>query len=123
MNAIGIAMFTGLLTLVIYLFLRLSLQHKLLRQLQEEQRILAEVWRTEQPDLSRFIGSKPGPFITIEILNAVELASQTSRIGRLIGKYAPNTLQRMVVKRTADNMRHQMTEHGVQVEVVVHGLE
>ena len=122
MNTVGIAMFTVLLTIVTYLFLRLSMQRKLVRQLREEQQILAEGWRAEQADLSRFIGSRTSPIITIEILNAIELASQTSGVGGLIGKCAPETIRRMVVKRTADTLRDQMTEHGVQVEVVVHGL-
>lgn len=122
MSAVGIAMFTVLLTVVTYLFWRLSVQRKLVRQLRDEQRILAEGWRAEQDDLSRFIGSRTSPFITIEILNAIELVSQTTSVGGLIGKFAPGTIHRMVVRRTADTLRDQMTDHGVQVKVVVHGL-
>jgi len=70
--------------------------------------------------LSQFIKSKPNPFITIEILNAVELATKASKVGGLISKYAPDLMHRIVVKRTADTMRDQMTEHGVQVVIQVH---
>lgn len=122
MNSVTSVIFLVLLAAVVYLYLRLSAQRKLLAQLREEQRALAESWRSEQTDLSEFINSKPTPFITIEILNAVELATKESIVGGLIGKCAPDMMHRMVVKRTADTMRDQMTEHGVQVEVEVHGL-
>ena len=122
MNSVAIVIFSVLLTAIAYLFLRLSAQRKVLAQLREEQQALAQAWRSEQADLSRFIGSKPNPFITIEILNAVELATKASKVGGLIGRCAPDMMHRMVVRRTADTMRDQMTEHGVQVEVEVHGL-
>jgi len=122
MTSVATAMFSVLLTVVAYLFLRLSAQRRLLQQLREEQRTMAKVWRVEQAELSQFIGSKPGPFITIEILNPVELVSQTSIVGGLIGKCAPDMIHRIVVKRTADTMRDQMTENGVQVEVGIHGF-
>jgi len=123
MNSVTNGIFIVLLAAVVYLFLRLSAQRKLLAQLREEQRALAEAWRSEQADLSRFIESKPNPFITIEILNAVELATKESIVGGLIGKCAPDMMHRLVVKRTADTMRDQMMGHGVQVEVEVHGLD
>ena len=122
MNSFAVAIFSVLLAAVAYLSVRLSAQRKLLVQLREEQQALAEAWRSERADLSRFIGSKPNPVITIEILNAVELATKASKVGGLIGKCAPDLMHRMVVRRTADAMRDQMTEHGVQVKVEVHGL-
>ena len=122
-NSFAIFAFSVLLAAVVSLSIRLSAQRKLLLQIREEQRALAEFRRGEAAELSQFIGSKPNPIITIEILNAVELAGKSSRVAGLIGRCAPDVLHRMVVKRTADNLRDQMTEHGVQVEVQVHGLK
>lgn len=110
----------GLLALVIYLLLKLIAQRKLLLQLQEEQQSLAQAWVLEQADLSRFVSARSAPVISIEILNAVELAAKNSVFGGLIGKYMPDRISRIVIKRTADTMRSQMEENGMQVEVRVH---
>lgn len=103
------------------LLVLLAEQRKLILQLRAEQRSVAEMLRRDQAaELSEFIQSQPGPIITIEILNAVEVAAQSSIIGGLVAKIAPDTIHRIVVKRTADTMRSQMTEHGVEVQVLVH---
>ena len=121
MSSVGIALFAALLVVTAYLYLKLTAQRQLLLQLQKELRALAEAWRSERADLSDFVGSRPNPVITIEILNAVEIASKNSKFAGLIGKYAPDMIRKMVIKGTAKNMRDQMKEHGVQVEVKVHG--
>jgi len=123
MHSFGNALFIVLLAVVAYLFLRLAAQRELLSQLKDEQRTLAEAWRAGRVDLSEFTGSKQNPIITIEILNAVELAAKQSKFGGMIGKYAPDMIRKMVIKRTADTMRDQMTGNGVHVEVQVHGLD
>jgi len=123
MNAFAVVLLVGLLGIVVYLLLKLSAQRRLLLQLQQEQQSLAEAWRLEQTDLSKFISTRAAPVISIEILNAVEVAANNSTFGRLIGKYMPDKISRIVIKRTADNMREQMEENGVHVDVKVHGLD
>ena len=106
---------------LICLFVRLAEQRKLILQLLEEQRMGEQTpGRGQVTDFSDFNQSQPGPIITIEILNAVEVAAQSSVIGGLIGRFAPDTIQRLVVRRTAETMRSQMTDHGVEVQVRVH---
>jgi len=120
MNAFVNAILLLLLSGLVYLVVRLSVQRKLLAQLQEDQRALAEFRCTEEASFCQLCGSKSNPFITIEILNAVELATKASKVGGLIGKCAPGLMHRIVIRRTANTMRNQMTEHGVQVVVKVH---
>ena len=103
------------------LLFQLSAQRRLILQLREEQRSLAAtLLQNRAADLSDFLHANPGPIITIEILNPVEVAGQSSLIGGLIARFAPDTIHRIVVNRTADTMRDQMTEHGVEVQVLVH---
>lgn len=123
MSWVGIFLFSILLALGLIVLIRQAALRRLLLQLQEEQKALSEAWRAEQADLSRFIGATPRPMITIEILNAVEIAARHSKFGRLIGKYKPDMIRKQVYKSTAKNMRQQMSEHGVQVEVRVEGLD
>jgi len=123
MSWITISLCSVFLAIVSFLLLRQAALRRLLLQLQGEQQALSETWRAEQTELSRFLGVTPRPIITIEILNAVELAANQSRFGRLIGRYKPDMIRRQVYKHTAENMRVQMSEHGVQVEVRVHGID
>jgi len=123
MSWITIALCSIFVAIVSFLLIRQATLRRLLLQLQGEQRALSEAWRAEQTDLSRFLGVTPRPIITIEILNAVELAASQSTFGRLIGRYKPDIIRKQVYKHTAENMRTQMSEHGVQVEVRVHGLD
>lgn len=120
MDSVIIAVSILVFAALAYLCIRLSTQRNLILQLHAEQRALAAILRQEHADLTHFIQSQPGPIITIEILNAVEVASQSSILAGLAGKLAPDTIQRVVVKRTADMMRAQMAEHGVDVQVLVH---
>ena len=123
MSSIGIALFISLFVVIAYLYLKLAGQRRMLLQLQKELRALAEAWQTEQADLSGFVGLRPNPIISIEILNAVEVASKNSKFAELIGKYAPEMIRKMVIKGTAKTMRDQMRANGVQVEVNVHGYD
>ncbi len=109
-----------MLVTLVCLFTRLSDQRKLILQLREEQRAISGFLRQEQFELPDFMQSRSGPIITIEILNAVEVAGKSSWMGGLVARIAPETIRRMVVQRTADTMRNQMTEHGVEVQVLVH---
>jgi len=47
MNSVALIIFAILFASVAYLFLRLSAQRKLLTQLRQEQRVLAETWWSE----------------------------------------------------------------------------
>jgi len=120
MSSVVIVLFAVLLAMVVYLLLKLIAQRKLLVQLQEEQQSLARAWVAEQADLARFVSARSTPVISIEVLNAVEMAAKNSVFGGLIGKYMPDRISRIVIKRTADTMRDQMEENGMQVEVKVH---
>lgn len=109
-----------LLIVVVFLMMKLSVQRRLLTQLEQEQQTLAAAWNTEKASLEQFVSSKRAPVITIEILNAVEVAANNSKFAGLIGKYLPDTIRNMVIKRTAETMREQMAANGVEVEVKVH---
>ena len=112
-----------LILIVLYLMVRVGKLRRILTTLNQDQRVLSEAWRVEQQDLSQFLGARRRPVITIEILNAVELAAGGSVFGRILGRYAPDMIRTQVYKRTAANMRDNMTEHGVKVVVEVHGCD
>ena len=122
MSSTGIVLYVLLLLVVAFLLLRLIAQRNVLNQLQKELDTLGSAWEFERDDLSGFISNKTNPVITIEILNAVEVAANNSTLGGMIGKYAPDMIRNSVIKRTAKSMRDEMTSHGMQVEVIVHGI-
>lgn len=123
MNPVGVALFSIFIVAVIYLFIKLTAQRKLLIQLEQELQALASAWNLEHADLTKFISSKAGPVIAIEILNSVELAAKESSLGGLIGKYAPDMIRKKVVKHTAESLRDHMTQSGIHVEVKVYGID
>lgn len=121
MDIVAIILALLILLALACLLVRLAAQRKLILELREGQRTVEKLLCGDRDTgYADFVQSQPGPLITIEILNAVEVAAQSSMIGGLIGRFAPDTIHRLVVRRTADAMRSQMTEHGVEVQVLVH---
>ena len=123
MSLVSIALFVGLIVVVLFLLFRLKTLRKLLLQLQEEQGAMSAYWRSEQANLSELVGTSGRSVVTIEIFNAVEVASSQSVFAKLLGKCAPHTLSKQVYKQTANNLQKEMTAHGMHVEVKVRELD
>ena len=119
----AVVLISILLATVLWLSVRIGKLRRLLDNMQKDQQLLSEAWRSEQEDLSAFLGASPRPVIAIQILNSVELAAKDSRFGRFFGNIAPDMIRKQVHKRTAASMRDQMTKNGVMVVVEVHGCD
>lgn len=123
MNPVSAIIYAAFVLILVYLLLRLAVLRRLVSQLQEEQQAISSCRDSEQVELSQLLGKPPRPVVTIEIFNAVEVASNGSAFAKLLGKCAPNILCKQVYKHTASNLKKHMTEHGMHVEVQVRGLD
>jgi HAMP domain-containing protein len=62
----------------------------------------------------------PGnPLLSIEILNAAEVAARQSWAARTFGALVPRMIVREVASRAAEQMSRQLTAQGVEAEVRV----
>jgi hypothetical protein len=59
----------------------------------------------------------PNPLISVEILNAHELAARESWAARRFGTLVPRIVGREVAARAAQQMSEQLVEQGVRAEV------
>lgn len=67
-------------------------------------------------------GNRPRRFISVEILNPIELAANRGRMLGLAGTLAPGLTRRLVHDRIVRQMRELFAEHGVVAEVHVHSV-
>lgn len=70
------------------------------------------------PDASALPGR--GRFLTIEILNANELAAAENKMAPVAGAVAPNLLSQIVYAKAAGILREQLAGHGVEADVKIH---
>jgi hypothetical protein len=72
------------------------------------------------PDLEAAFGTGTRRLLVIEILNAVELATQRAKAARILGVVAPEMLRKIVVEQAAKDIVVQLAEEGVHAQVTVH---
>jgi hypothetical protein len=121
MQILMFAVILGLILLLAGLCWRLSQLQQALRTLQSDQRQLASAWNALPPDARSLLPTTTA-LISIEILNPAALAARESRFAGVLGSVTPSLLRGIVYKRTADTLRTQLQEYGVEAEVKVHGL-
>ncbi len=114
---VAIALFVGLALL----WRRLQQLKKLLETLNQDQRQLAAAWNALPADAAALLPADK-TLLSVEILNAAELAARESRFAGVLGSLTPQLLRRLVYQQTADVMRAELIRHGVQAEVRLHGL-
>lgn len=119
----SLGLFIFLLILVSYLLYRLYSQQSILMKLQEEQRTLAENWKSNPVDFRQVPSLNGQAFIAIKILNPVELAVEENVFAGMLNNFAPDVIRGLVYKRTVEIMRGQLEDRGVQAEISIHGLE
>jgi len=64
-----------------------------------------------------------GRFITVEILNPLEVASKRVKLAGVAGTVAPTVISRIVYEQTVKMMRRQLDAQGVRAEVRLHGTD
>ena len=107
---------------LVAVFHRLGKHRTLLATLQQDHEALAGAWDKMPPDAVRLLANQRAPLISIEILNPIELAAQESEFAGPISTVAPNLIRRIVYQKTAEILRAELDEKGVQADVKVHGL-
>lgn len=63
------------------------------------------------------------PYITIEVLNPIELATAQSRTGALVGSVRPQMVTKIVYDQVAKQVLQGLEEEGAVAEVRVHVAE
>jgi hypothetical protein len=102
--------------LVITLLLLLGCVWVLYQQQQSLKR-LAALLDQQRPALPALPNT---PVVSIELLNALELATRESKAAPLLGKVAPSLLQKIVYQQFVKQLREQLIEQGVIAEVRLH---
>lgn len=105
-----------------WLLLRLRRQQALLDTLLRDQKALDSAWNALPPDAAQLAGAGSSSFVSIEILNPVELAAKESSFAGPLGNIAPGLLRKIVYQRAVAIIREDLLKHGVQAEVKIHGL-
>ena len=72
------------------------------------------------PDLEVAFGTGTRRLLVIEILNAVELATQRAKAAKLLGIVAPEMLRKIVVEQASRDIVVQLAEEGVHAQVTIH---
>ena len=72
------------------------------------------------PDLEAAFSTGTRRLLVIEILNAVELATQRAKAAKILGVVAPEMLRKIVVEQAAKDIVVQLAEEGVHAQVTVH---
>ncbi len=103
------------------LWRRLQQLKRLLEALERDQQQLAGAWNA-LPAAAAGLLPADKALLSIEILNAAELAARESRFAHVLGSLTPQLLRRLVYQQTAEVMRAELVKHGVQAEVRLHGL-
>lgn len=107
---------------VAWLLLRLQRQQQLLETLRQDQQALNAAWNALPPDAAQLATVGSACFVSLEILNPVELAAKESSLAGPLGNIAPALLRRIVYQRAVAIIREDLLKHGVQAEVKIHGL-
>jgi hypothetical protein len=106
----------------VWLLQRMKQQQQLLDTLLQDQQALNAAWNALPPDAVQLAAVGATSFISLEILNPVELASKESSFAGPLGNIAPGLLRKIVYQRAAAIIREDLVKHGVQAEVRIHGL-
>jgi hypothetical protein len=106
----------------VWLLLRLQKQQALLDTLLRDQMALDRAWNALPPDATQLAGAGSSSFVSIEILNPVELAAKESSFAGPLGNIAPTLLRKIVYQRAVAIIREDLLKHGVQADVRIHGL-
>ncbi len=106
----------------VWLVQRMKQQQQLLDTLLQDQQALNAAWNALPPDAVQLAAVGATSFISLEILNPVELASRESSFAGPLGNIAPGLLRKIVYQRAAAIIREDLVKHGVQAEVRIHGL-
>lgn len=106
----------------VWLLHRLRQQQLLLDTLLRDQQALDTAWNALPPDAAELAGAGSSSFVSIEILNPVELASKESSFAGPLGNIAPGLLRKIVYQRAVAIIREDLLKHGVQADVKIHGL-
>lgn len=122
MHILMMVLIAVLLAVLAGLLWRLARLRQLLLTLQNDQQQLATAWNALPPDAAHLLPAGKPALISIEILNPMALAAQESRFAGVLGSVTPGLLRGIVYKRTADTLRAQLLEYGVEAEVRLHGL-
>lgn len=77
----------------------------------------------EIPDIAPLPVQEQRAFITVEVLNPIELASTQSRAAALLGSVRPQLVTKIVYDQVAKRMLEGLEEEGVVAEVQVHVAE
>jgi hypothetical protein len=64
-----------------------------------------------------------GMFITIEILNPLEVASSRMKLAGVAGSVAPTLISKIVYEQSVKVLRRQLDTQGVHAEVKLHGVD
>jgi hypothetical protein len=112
--AVNLLLALGLLAWVLRLRKRLSAVEAAAVTLAAEAGIQAGNAAAELPD-------RKGTYISIEILNQIELARKESWVGGAFGSVAPALLNRIVYARTLKMMQLELEKYHVKAEVRLHG--
>ncbi len=105
-----------------WLLQRMKQQQQLLDTLLQDQQALNAAWNALPPDAAQLANVGAASFMSLEILNPVELASKESSFAGPLGSIAPGLLRKIVYQRAAAIIREDLVKHGVQAEVKIHGL-
>ncbi|MDP9140097.1 MAG: hypothetical protein M3O62_04800 [Pseudomonadota bacterium] len=105
-----------------WLLQRLKQQQQLLDTLLQDQQALNAAWNALPPDAAQLANVGAASFMSLEILNPVELAAKESSFAGPLGNIAPGLLRKIVYQRAAAIIREDLLKHGVQAEVKIHGL-
>lgn len=105
-----------------WLLMRLQRQQQMLDTLLQDQQALNAAWNALPPDAAQLANVGAACFVSLEILNPVELAAKESSFAGPLGTIAPGLLRRIVYQRAVAIIREDLLKHGVVAEVKVHGL-
>lgn len=64
-----------------------------------------------------------GVFITVEILNPLEVASTRVKLAGVAGTVAPSLITKIVNEQAVKVLRRQLDSQGVRAEVRLHGVD
>lgn len=90
------------------------------RALQQETAGLQAASNALPADLNKLLGEQNKRFITVEILNPVELAVNKTFLAKPLVGLLPNTINKLVYAEARDIIAQQLPDFGVKAEVKVH---
>lgn len=122
MQIIVLVLLVITLAALFWLLKRLQRQQQLLETLRQDQQALNAAWNALPPDAAQLANVGAACFVSLEILNPVELAAKESSFAGPLGSIAPGLLRKIVYQRAVAIIREDLLKHGVVAEVKIHGL-